>query len=128
MDYSEKKILIVDDDDTFAKFVKKFAEIELGVQSDHALNPAVAFDMLKNNNYDLLILDMEMPVMDGYTALREIRRNKEIKDVPVIICTALVTPTLLGSLAKLGISSYIIKPSKSNIIINKIKNALDNQK
>lgn len=125
MDYTEKKILIVDDDETFARFVKKFSEIELGIKSDHALNPAVAFDMLKKNKYDLIILDMEMPVMDGYTALREIRRRKEIKDIPVIICTALVTPTLLGSLAKLGISSYIVKPSKSNIIINKIKMALD---
>jgi CheY-like chemotaxis protein len=125
MDYSNKKLLIIDDDEAFAKFVKKYSQIELGVNADTATNPKAGFELLNKNKYDLIMLDMEMPVMDGYSALREIRLMKNLKNIPVIICTAIVSPTLIASLAKLGIESYIAKPSKSNIIINKIKTALD---
>lgn len=125
MDYSKQRLLIIDDDEAFAKFVKKYSQIELGIESDTATNPKEGFELLDKNKYDLILLDMEMPVMDGYNALREIRLMEDTKHIPVIVCTAIVSPTLIASLAKLGIDSYIAKPSKSNIIINKIKTALE---
>lgn len=118
------KILICDDDFAFAKFISKFLALEINANVEHVTNPKLAFEKLKVNKYDLLILDMEMPVMDGYTALKTIRDDLKITKMPVIVCSGLVNPTLIAGLSKLKIDAYIAKPSKANIILEKVKKSL----
>lgn len=121
------KILVIDDEPGYRKFYNKILTKTFSAEVIEACNPKDAFDYLKgNDNPDLILLDMQMPVMDGHTALRKIRGNPKTKEIPVIAATALNTPELVAGLLKLNISDYIVKPTNSQIAIQKIKKVLDN--
>lgn len=124
-DYKEFKILMIDDDKAFGAFVTKIVDIHLGAKVVAVNNPSLGFKELGKDSYDLILLDMEMPVMDGHNTLKQIRTNKSVKDIPVIVCTALSSGALVASLAKMNIDSYIIKPTNANILIDKIKTVFD---
>lgn len=119
-----KKILVVDDAELVRKYFRTIIEQALGFEFLEAQNPIEAFEILENTKPDLIILDMEMPVMDGFSALVKIRNNEATKAVPVIVCSALSSSSLFESLVKLNISDYIVKPSSAELIIEKIKKAL----
>jgi CheY-like chemotaxis protein len=125
MDFSNLTVLLVDDEIPFRKFVRKILEKELNVNVVEAPNPQEAFEFLEDNIPDLIILDMEMPVMDGYTALKTLRQMPNRKDIAVITCSALNSADLLLSLYQLKISDYILKPSNSKTIIKKISAVLN---
>lgn len=120
------KILVIDDEPGYRKFYNKILTKTFAAEVIEAADPKVAFEYLKNNdNPDLILLDMQMPVMDGHTALKKIRSNTKTKDIPVIAATALNTTELVAGLLKLKISDYIVKPTNSQIAIQKIKKVLD---
>ena len=119
-----KKILVGDDVELVRKYFRTIIEQALGFEFLEALNPLEAFEILENTKPDLIILDMEMPVMDGFSALVKIRNNEATKALPVIVCSALSSSSLFESLVKLNISDYIVKPSSAELIIEKIKKAL----
>jgi len=77
---SEKKflVLIIDDDDLFRQYAKFILEKQLNVEVVAVKTPKEGFEFLEKNLPDLLILDMEMPVMDGYTFFRRIRADKRL--------------------------------------------------
>ncbi len=126
MDNLIQKVLIVDDEPAFRKFLKTIIEKELKIEAFEAKDPQEAFEFIDNITPDLIILDMEMPVMDGFTALIKLRGMPEKNNIPVIACTALSSSSLIRGLLKLNISDYIVKPSNSATILAKIKKALNN--
>lgn len=86
-----------------------------------AENPGEAFEMIPKISPDLIILDMQMPVMDGFTALKNIRSIDGTKDIPVVAFTALSTSTLVAELVKWKINDFIKKPTTTEIIVKKLK-------
>ena len=69
----------------------------------------VALEMISNNNYDVILMDLQMPKMDGFQATIEIRENLKM-DIPIMVCT---TNSLVGEKSKsiaLGMDDYITKP------------------
>ena len=78
------KILIVDDELNIRELVKKYATFE-NYESDTATNGLEAIEMCKINQYDLIIMDIMMPELDGFSAVKEI---KKINDIPVIMLSA----------------------------------------
>ena len=70
------KILVTDDEANIRLVVKEYAEFE-GYEVDEAENGMQAIDMVKNNNYDLVIMDVMMPKLDGYSACKEIKKIKK---------------------------------------------------
>ncbi|HPI21375.1 MAG TPA: response regulator [Candidatus Kapabacteria bacterium] len=126
MDNLIQKVLIVDDEPAFRKFLKTIIEKELKIEAFEAKDPIDAFDFLEKFTPNLIILDMEMPVMDGFTALIKLRSMPDKSNIPVIACTALSSSSLLRGLLKLNISDYIVKPSNAATILAKIKKALNN--
>lgn len=125
VEFSKYTALVVDDEPPFRRFFKTLLEKGLKFKVFEASNPLHAFEIIKETKVDLIILDMEMPVMDGFTALKHIRENEEYNNVPVIICTALRSRDLFSSLTRLKIADFIIKPSNSQIIMGKIFNAMN---
>lgn len=125
MEFEDLTVLSVDDDPLFRKFLKAIVEKRLGSNFIEASNPQDMFPILEKTLPDLLILDMEMPYMDGVTALKKIRFNPKFMRIPVIACTALATPELLGALIKLRIEDYIVKTAGQVSTLNKIQKALD---
>jgi CheY-like chemotaxis protein len=124
---SEKKflVLIIDDDDLFRQYAKFILEKQLNVEVVAVKTPKEGFEFLEKNLPDLLILDMEMPVMDGYTFLRRIRADKRLEKLHVIPCTALASKDLFASLLRLGIDDYILKPVTDKVLVSKVSRVLD---
>ena len=111
------KFLIVDDESKIRDVVKEYAKVS-GFECDEAENGLIAIEMVADNDYDVVVLDIMMPEMDGYTACKEI---KKMKDVPVIMLSARVEEhdKLIGF--ELGIDDYVTKPFSPKELMARIK-------
>lgn len=111
------KLLIVDDEANIRLVVKEYAEFE-GYSTDEAENGMQAIEMVKNNDYDLIIMDVMMPKLDGYSACKEI---KKIKNIPVIMLSARGEEydKLFGF--EIGIEDYVVKPFSPKELMARIK-------
>ncbi|AOY87398.1 hybrid sensor histidine kinase/response regulator [Marinobacter salinus] len=83
---------------------------KLGHHVDHAENGQKALEALDSKGYDLVLMDCQMPVMDGYEATRRIRENKDWQDLPVIAVTANVMQGDKEDCIASGMNDYITKP------------------
>ncbi|MCK5634630.1 MAG: response regulator, partial [Anaerolineales bacterium] len=101
-----EKILIVEDEIELAKVIRDYLE-NAGFRVDSVDNGSAAVSAFQHNPPDLVLLDLNLPGMDGLDVAREIRR---INDVPIIMVTARVEETdrLIG--LELGADDYITKP------------------
>lgn len=116
-EFSGKEILVVEDNKANQVLIKKMLE-KVGFKVDVAGNGKEALEKIKEKTYSLVIMDMQMPVMDGYTATRQIR-EMGLK-IPVIALTA---HTLRGDEAKsleAGCDGYLGKPVKQKELIDAI--------
>lgn len=111
------KILIVDDEKMIRDVIKEYCLNE-NFLVDDAENGIVALNKLQTNTYDLMVLDIMMPEMDGFTMLKELPKNKRI---PTIVLSARGEEydKLLGF--ELGIDDYLTKPFSPNELIARIK-------
>ena len=100
------KLLVVDDEPKIREIIKEYAEFS-GYEVTEAEDGMVALGLCKLNDYDLIIMDIMMPKLDGYSAVKEI---KKIKDIPVIMLSARGEEydKLYGF--DLGIDDYVVKP------------------
>ena len=114
-------VLVIDDSEAYRMMMKKVIELYFYANVYLAENPGEAFEMIPKINPDLIILDMQMPVMDGFTALKNIRSIEGTKDIPTIAFTALSTSTLVAELVKWKINDFIKKPTTTEIIVKKLK-------
>jgi len=117
------KILIVDDEITFIKTAQVRLEAS-GYEVIAASHGLEGLEKIENEKPDLIILDVLMPMMDGYTMLREIRKNDEIKNIPVIMCSGKVILKIAENNSKSKADAYIAKPFDSSVFISKIKELL----
>lgn len=111
------KILLVDDDKNIREMIKEYAQTE-NWQFFDADTGLKGWELAQKNVFDLIIIDIMMPVMDGWTALRKIRQNSQ---VPVIMLTARNEEydRLLGF--ELGADDYLGKPFSPKELIARIK-------
>ncbi len=100
------KILVVDDEPKIREVIREYAEFS-GYEVTEAEDGMSAIGLCKLNDYDLIIMDIMMPKLDGFSACKEI---KKIKDIPVIMLSARGEEydKLFGF--ELGIDDYIVKP------------------
>ena len=101
-----KKILIVDDEEGIREVIREYAEFS-GYEAEEAADGMSAIGMVKLNDYDLIIMDIMMPKLDGFSAVKEIQK---IKNIPVIMLSARGEEydKLFGF--ELGIDDYVVKP------------------
>ncbi|WP_411289512.1 ATP-binding protein [Marinobacter sp.] len=85
---------------------------KLGHRTDHAENGLKAIQALEKHHYDLVLMDCQMPVMDGYEATQRIRQNPAWKDLPIIAVTANVMQGDREDCLASGMNDYITKPYK----------------
>jgi len=112
------KILIVDDEAKIRELVKKYAEYE-GFECDEAENGKKALTLFKNNNYDVVILDVMMPEMDGFETLKKMKDLKE--DIHCIFLTALGEEYDKIYGFDLGAEDYVTKPFSTKELMMRIK-------
>lgn len=116
----KKKILIVDDDPRNL-FVLASALEDYGAEIIDAENGKIAIDILNENQVDLVLMDIMMPVMDGYEAISEIRKSEKLKNIPVIALTAKSLKGDKEKCIKAGANDYISKPVDFDVLIRLVK-------
>ncbi|WP_422443675.1 response regulator transcription factor [Thermoanaerobacterium sp. DL9XJH110] len=111
------KILVVDDEKRMVELVRLYLEKE-GYSVDEAYDGQQALDMLSRSKYNLVILDIMLPVVDGWTVCRQIR---EKSDIPVILLTARGEEfdKVLGF--ELGADDYVVKPFSPRELTARVK-------
>ncbi|MCJ7578669.1 MAG: response regulator, partial [candidate division Zixibacteria bacterium] len=123
---------VVDDNQTNRTILVKMLE-SFGCLPEAVKSGAEAFQKLKRaahekRAYDLVLLDMQMPAMDGEVTLRAIKNNPEIKDVPVVILTSIGERGDAARLESLGCAGYLTKPVKQSQLFDTILTVLSQEK
>ncbi|CDR34315.1 response regulator [Criblamydia sequanensis] len=109
----DASILVVEDYSLNAEVVKEMLEM-MGCSVDIAENGKVALDLLQNYDYDLIFMDIQMPVTDGVAATQMIRDMKsEKKDIPIIALTANAFPGDREKYLASGMNGFISKPLRA---------------
>lgn len=104
------KILIVDDFSTMRRIIRNLLR-DLGYNNTYeADDGATALPMLISGDYEFVITDWNMPVMQGIDLLREIRKHPKLKSLPVLMVTAEAKRDQIIEAAKAGVNGYIVKP------------------
>lgn len=104
-----KHILLVEDNELNQQVAKEILE-DMGFAIDIAENGEIAVNKVNDKNYDIVLMDMQMPVMDGVEAARQIRKNSKYESIPIIAMTANAMATDRERCLKAGMNDHITKP------------------
>lgn len=115
-----KTVLLVDDEEELALAVKIRLQSK-GLQVETAINGREALERVAASRPDLIVLDIRMPVMDGYSCLRELNSRYGRGEIPVIILTARDRMQELFELE--GIEDYVVKPFDHEDLLTRIDQA-----
>jgi hypothetical protein len=114
------RVLVVEDNAFNLKIVKAMLK-RMGIAHDSAENGEIAMERLKTDVYDLVLLDMHMPIMDGMETIAAIRSTPELKDLMVIALTANAIVGDREKYIRAGCNDYLSKPLKREILQEKIR-------
>jgi signal transduction histidine kinase/CheY-like chemotaxis protein len=117
-----KKILVAEDNKINFFVANKFLS-GWGMIVTHVETGQAALDLLEKEEFDLVLMDLHMPVMDGIEATRIIRSssNPRIKDIPVVALTAAIMSESHDKIENLTINDYVLKPFKPNDLFERIR-------
>jgi DNA-binding response OmpR family regulator len=119
-----KRILVVDDDENILNLEKTILE-QKGFDVTTAVGGAAALDLLAGQVYDLILLDVMMPDVDGFAVCRKIKEDARLKDVPVIFLTAKGGGEALAEGFESGALMYINKPFTANKLLTIVNTMLE---
>ena len=114
------KILVADDEQNIRELIKKYAKYE-GFEVDDASNGLEVIEKAKDKEYDIIIMDIMMPELDGFSAVREIRK---FSDIPVIVLSARGEEYDKLHGFELGIDDYVVKPFSPKELMMRINAVL----
>ncbi|MBR2068538.1 MAG: response regulator [Candidatus Gastranaerophilales bacterium] len=119
-----KNVLIVEDNELNMKLFFDILQYQK-YSPDKAFDGLEAYEKIKNNKFDLIILDIQLPKLDGFSLLEKLNKEK-IKIPTVIIASACAMDSDKARAKKFGIDNYITKPIDINIFLKMVKQYLDN--
>ena len=108
-----KSILVVDDSRPTREIESEILSSE-GYMVDTAVDGAQAFKAARGKHYDLICTDLNMPVMDGFMLIENLRKNEELSGIPVIVISSIANEKEQERALALGASKYIVKNSFNN--------------
>jgi len=118
------KILTIDDSRTIRLIVgKAFKPFDCEVFE--AQNGVEGLAVAAKEKPDIIILDITMPIMDGYETLTKLKSDPELKGIPVIMLTAEAGKENVMRIAKLGVRDYLIKPFKEEVVVERVGRVID---
>ena len=120
------KILVVDDEPDCLSIIQcrlEWSKYEV-ITAD---NGAEGLQIAENQKPDIVLLDNNMPVMNGLEMLERMRKNPALRDMPVIMVTALCESHDISAASAYGIADYVTKPVDFTSLLEKIANLLENR-
>lgn len=118
----KRRILAIDDSIIALKQLQNILEKKFEFVG--ATSGLAGLKRLDSEPFDLVLLDIEMPVMDGFATLASIRQREGLKDLPVIILTGTRHRQKVIKGITSGVHGYVVKPADSELLISKIEAAL----
>ena len=119
-----KKILVIEDQYFILESIKRFLTNE-GYNVITAQNGYDGLNILKESKPDLIIVDLNMPVMDGFKTISEIKKDKNFSNIPIIVLTAFSELDYIIKVSKMGVTNYVVKPFNPKDLLFRIKSALN---
>ncbi|MBC8236671.1 MAG: response regulator [Helicobacteraceae bacterium] len=126
--FRETNILLVEDN-----FINQ--KVFLGILAKSGINITLANNgqevldiLLENSKFDIIFMDINMPIMDGYTATKYIRENPNYNMIPIIALTALTSRTEIDSVFDVGMNAYLAKPLKKEKLFSALSMFIHNKK
>jgi DNA-binding response OmpR family regulator len=120
-----KKILFIEDESALQK---TFGEVlsQEGYEVVSALDGEIGLRMAKEKKPDLILLDLILPKINGFSVLKKLKEDKETEDIPVIVLTNLEGLEDVDRALKMGATTYLVKANyRLEEVVTKIKKALD---
>lgn len=114
------RVLVVDDEDQFVEQLTERLQLR-DYDVSACYNGEEAVDLLKKLNFDVVILDVAMPGMDGVETLRELKSLKPLTEVIMLTGHATVESAIEGM--KLGAFDYLLKPTRTDELVKKVNSA-----
>lgn len=119
-----RKILFVEDEPTLQKAVGEILGQE-GFETLSALDGEKGLELVKKEKPDLVLLDLILPKKDGFEVLKEMKKDKDLEDIPVIVLTNLEGMGDVEKALNLGATTYLVKANyELEDIVTKIKQTL----
>lgn len=123
-DLGGKHILVVEDNAVNQLVIKAMIKSWLNTTTVYANNGCEAIDLLHDEKFDIVLMDLQMPVMDGYEATAAIRdgaAGNRNRDIPIIAVTADVMETTKATVKEIGMNDYLSKPLDTERLFEAIK-------
>ena len=117
------RILVVDDEPDLVETIRcrlEWCKYEVVI----ANNGQEGLEKAASEKPDLILLDISMPIMDGHQMLERLKNTPDLKNIPVIMCTALCDKQDVVTTSSYGIVDYVTKPFDYTELVEKISNAL----
>ncbi len=125
IDIHNMSVLIVDDMRSMRLSIRNmFKQLGFGKNIRHAENGREGLKILESTPIDLVVIDWNMPVMNGITMLKNIRQSKQLRDMPVIMITAEAEREIIANVAETEIDAYLLKPLTMKSLDDKIRSVI----
>ena len=118
--------LVVDDSITVRRVTERFLERN-GLRAMTAKDGIDAISVLQDAKPDIILLDIEMPNMDGYEFATHVRNDARVSDVPIIMITSRVGDKHRARAIEIGVNDYLGKPYQDSELLEAIRRLLDEQ-
>ena len=120
----ELRFLIVDDFSTMRRIVRNLLKESGYADADEAEDGVIALQKLRNSTFDFVVSDINMPNMNGFQLLAEIKKDDKLKHLPVLMITAEARKEDIVLAAQSGASGYIVKPFTKATLEEKVAKIL----
>jgi two-component system chemotaxis response regulator CheY len=122
------KILVVDDSSTMRRIITNVI-LQLGYKKDdieEAENGQIAWEILNNGNFDVVLTDWNMPIMSGLDLVKLIRNEEKYASLPIIMITTEGGKAEVVTALKAGVNNYIVKPFTAVLLKDKLNAVFNN--
>ena len=121
------RLLVVDDNKVNRLLLARNVTLQ-GHQVETAENGRIALEMLRRGGFDLLVLDIEMPDMDGFQVMEQLAADKALRDIPVIVTSSLEGVATIVRCIELGADDYLHKPVNPVLLKARIGSSLEKKR
>ncbi|WP_412971670.1 ATP-binding protein [Glaciecola sp. MF2-115] len=127
VEFDDVKALVVEDNATNQLVAEEFLT-QLNIQSVCVNNGLEAINAVESDLYDFILMDLQMPVMDGYSATKVIRETQRGKDIPIIAMSAAVSESDIEKVLASGMNSHLPKPFNLPLLFNRLAEFIGHKK
>jgi two-component system, chemotaxis family, chemotaxis protein CheY len=121
---TELRFLVVDDFSTMRRIVRNLLKESGYAEADEAEDGVVALGKLRASKFDFVVSDINMPNMNGFQLLAEIKKDEKLKHIPVLMVTAEARKEDIVAAAQQGAAGYIVKPFTKATLEDKLNHIL----